>query len=86
MLLKDAGLAAGPTSQTLGVQRFANWLRRCAVRNQRLHLCETLQLGGRRSVALIECDGRRYLAGLSATGVHTLLPVADGESSLGEGL
>ncbi len=50
-------------------------LRRYTVRNERLEVCETLSLGGRRSVALIECDGQRFLAGMSASGVETLVPV-----------
>ena len=50
-------------------------VRRCTVRNERLQVCETISLGGRRSVALIECDGQRFLAGLSASGVEMLVPV-----------
>ena len=50
-------------------------LRRYTARNERLVVCETVSLGGRRSVALIECDGQRFLAGLSASGVETLVPV-----------
>lgn len=66
---------------------FLPWLRallqRCTVRNERLRLCETLTLGGRRSVALIECDGQRFLAGMSAGGVETLVPV-DGATKPGD--
>ena len=52
-------------------------LRRYTARNERLQVCETLSLGGRRSVALIECDGQRFLAGMSASGVETLVPVGE---------
>ncbi|WP_419806627.1 flagellar biosynthetic protein FliO [Terriglobus sp.] len=58
-------------------------LRRYTARNERLQVCETLSLGGRRSVALIECDGQRFLAGMSASGVETLVPVG-GERSQGD--
>lgn len=57
-------------------------LRRYAARNERLRLCETLSLGGRRSVALIEVDGKQFLAGLSASGVDMLIAV-DGAGAKG---
>ena len=62
------------------LRSLGKFVRRYTARNERLELCETLSLGGRRSVALIECDGQRFLAGMSANGVETL--VAMGEARL----
>lgn len=63
---------------------FGHVMQRCTVRDPRMRLCETLPLGGRRSLALVECDGRRFLAGLSANGVETLLAL-DTPGSTAEG-
>ena len=57
------------------LQKAAALLNRCTARNERLQVCETVSLGGRRSVALLECDGQRFLVGMSAGGVETLVPV-----------
>lgn len=40
-----------------------------------LRLVESLALGPKRSVALLELDGQRFLAGMGADGVTTLLQV-----------
>jgi len=58
--------------------KVQNWFRtRTGSANaRRLRLVETLPLGPRRSVALIECDGRCFLAGMGGDGVTTLVPLA----------
>jgi hypothetical protein len=38
---------------------------------------ECLSLGGKRSLVLIECDGRSYFIGCGASGVNCILPVPD---------
>ncbi len=52
------------------------WHCRTAPTPRRMRLLETLPLGPKRSVALLELDGQRFLAGMGADGVHTLLQVA----------
>ncbi len=53
-----------------------NWWRmRTTTAPRQLRLVETLPLGPKRSVALLELDGRRFLAGMGADGVQTLLQV-----------
>ena len=36
---------------------------------------ETLSLGGRRQLMLVECDGQRYLVGCGAESIHSIVPV-----------
>ena len=59
---------------------LAWWHSRTAPTPRRLRLLETLPIGPKRSVALLELDGKRFLAGMGADGVHTLLEV--GSSAL----
>ncbi len=68
-----ASQAASPSYSL--ADRVQGWLRMRAPREQRLRLVETLALGPRRSVAMIECDGQRFLAGLGSDGVTTIVPV-----------
>ncbi len=51
------------------------WRSRTTAIPRQLRLVETLPLGPKRSVALFELDGQRFLAGMGADGVHTLLEV-----------
>lgn len=37
-----------------------------------LHLCETLALGERRFLALVQCEGRKYLIGTTSSSVSLL--------------
>ncbi len=55
-------------------QRVLLALRRrgLGARTRRLRLCETLSLGDRRFVALIQVDRREYLIGASSTQVQLL--------------
>lgn len=54
---------------------LAWWRSRTVSAPRRLRLLETLPIGPKRSVALLELDGQRFLAGMGADGVHTLLQV-----------
>lgn len=50
-------------------------------RPRRLRLCETLPLGERRFVAVVQVDDREYLIGASATQVQLLAQLRPGSSS-----
>jgi flagellar biogenesis protein FliO len=42
-----------------------------------LQLLETLSLGGRRQLMLVECGSRRFLVGVGAESVQTIVAVAE---------
>jgi flagellar biogenesis protein FliO len=54
-------------------------------RTRRLKLCETLSLGDKRIVALVECGNRRFLIGATAQNISLLeamaIPDEDEEKS-----
>jgi len=58
------------------LQRAVNWWRRTLCLGfrapRRLHLCENLPLGDRRFVALVECEGSRFLLGGTPTSLVLL--------------
>ena len=68
--------AAGAKKRTreglLGVLLDALRNIRIARRQRSLHLCETLQLGERRQLLLIEWESRRYLIGATQQGLTVL--------------
>ena len=39
---------------------------------RRMELIETLQLGGKRQLLLVSCDGQRYLVGAGGDSVHSI--------------
>lgn len=53
-------------------------LGRLQVGRGQLHmeLVETLNLGGKRQLMLVECDGQRYLIGVGGDGVHSIHSVS----------
>jgi Flagellar biosynthesis protein, FliO len=54
------------------------WALWSHVRNRskrRMRIEECLSLGGKRSLVLVECDGRSYFVGCGAAGVNCILPV-----------
>ncbi len=57
------------------VDRVGQWWRSRTQPARQLRLVETLALGPKRSVALLELNGQRFLAGMGADGVATLLQV-----------
>lgn len=63
---------------------LGQWWRTRTQPARHLRLVETLALGPKRSVALLELDGQRFLAGMGADGVTTLVPVPAGAPA-GEG-
>jgi hypothetical protein len=40
-----------------------------------MELVEVLQLGGRRQLMMVVCDGRRYLVGTGGDGVHSIAEI-----------
>jgi hypothetical protein len=50
-----------------------------------MRLVENLAVGGRRTVTLVECDGRRFLLGGSADAVHCIA-LLDGPLEAQEGV
>jgi hypothetical protein len=41
-----------------------------------MELIETLQLGGKRQLLLVSCDGQRYLVGAGSDSVHSIAEIA----------
>ena len=74
----DAQPAEATPSYSLA-DRVQGWLRMKSSREQHMRLVETLALGPKRSVALIQVDGQTFLAGMGADGVTTIVPVTAGE-------
>lgn len=72
--------ADGPVGG-LPPQGLAGWLmryfaqRRSAQVPRRMAVLETLALGPRRQLTLVECDGRRYLVGGGVDTIATIVPV-----------
>ena len=82
--LHNAGLSAvasRPSSPQATAEGFAGWLMRCLAQRRgdqvprRMVVLETLSLGPRRQLALVECEGRRFLVGGGADNVATIVPV-----------
>ncbi len=48
--------------------------------DKRMRAMEILALGGKCSVALIECDGHSYLVGCGAEAVNCIVPIAQAEA------
>ncbi|HZY60975.1 MAG TPA: flagellar biosynthetic protein FliO, partial [Edaphobacter sp.] len=50
--------------------------RRRAVAARQMHLVETLPLGGKRQLMLVECAGERFLIGGGLESVETIVQIA----------
>jgi flagellar biogenesis protein FliO len=48
-----------------------------------MELVEVLQLGGKRQLMLVECDGRRYLVGAGGDSVHSIAEIGDEKPTSG---
>lgn len=70
-----AGGLAGWVLGTLQGRVRIKWRAASRARVQQMQLVETLSLGGKRQVMLIECEGERYLVGCGADTVATLVKV-----------
>jgi hypothetical protein len=62
---------------------FVGWLfalihqRQVNAERRSLKVIEMLTLGGRRQVALVSCEGERYLVGMGHDSVETIVRVGD---------
>jgi flagellar biogenesis protein FliO len=45
---------------------------------RRMELIETLQLGGKRQLLLVSCDGQRYLVGAGGDNIHSIAELVHG--------
>jgi hypothetical protein len=77
--------AVSPAETTLGfLGRAFSWLNgRCAPEKQ-LRVLETVTLGDKRMVAMIQADGRRFLVGGGPSGVSLLTPLDPCQKPLSE--
>lgn len=55
-------------------------------REKQMELVETLSLGGKRQLALVVCEGRRFLVGMGAESVDAIVPADEngGETAMVE--
>jgi flagellar biogenesis protein FliO len=59
------------------VHNFKAWLRsRTGVANRSLHHVETLSLGPKRSLFLVECDGQRFLVAAAGDSISSPVPLS----------
>ena len=77
----QAGLAAWLLTwfQTPLRERFANMGKPRAKR--RMELVEMLQLGGKRQLMLVVCDGQRYLVGAGGDSVQSITEMRDTQAA-----
>ena len=86
---EQRGIARAAASQATaaigGVSRLMAWLlatlrrpQALAGRRRDMQLVETLALGNRRQLMLVVCDGRRYLLGVGADSVGSILAIEQG--------
>lgn len=64
-----AGLAGWLLARS---RRFFRSGTGCSRSAPRMELVETLQLGGKRQLMLVACEGRRYLVGAGGESVHSI--------------
>jgi len=65
------------THATFGLD-LKRWLSKPRRRSRRLRMVETLSLGERRIVGVLEVDGREFLIGATAQSVALLSELSDG--------
>ncbi len=77
------GTDNGMDVQAVPPSGLAGWLLACfdrrksQLRRKHMLVLETLALGSKRQLTLVECDGRRYLLGGGADSVETIVALAD---------
>ena len=62
------------------LSRAFSWLRGAAAPERQLRVLETVPLGEKRSVSIIEAEGRRFLVGCGASGVRLLTRLDEEEN------
>jgi len=63
------------------LRKLAGWMRAQRRPQHRLRLCESVPLGEKRFVAVLEYDGQRYLIGGAQQSVQLLTKVSGGKFS-----
>ena len=83
----------GSGSRDASAASLLGWIRKIACSwfarihrargERRLELLETLQLGGKRQMMLIVCEGQKYLVGAGGDSVHSIAAIlhSSGESA-----
>lgn len=71
-------VAEQPKRSLLG--RTFKWLRSNAAAEKKLRVIETVPMGDKRMVAIIEADGQRFLVGCSSSGVSLLSSLKEEQS------
>jgi hypothetical protein len=66
------------------LKRVFSWLNGSNSATKRLRVLETVALGDKRLVAVIQADGRRFLVGGGSSGVSLLTALDQGHRPLGE--
>lgn len=81
MLIRLLLAAAAVLSTTVATgwiaKRFVPGTPAAGSGDSRLQLIETLHLGSGSSLHLLECGGRRFVAGVSRAGLRSLAPVSE---------
>jgi len=75
-----AGLRGAIEALMRGVRSVAKrqpW----GAKKRRMEMVESLTLGGRKQLFLVECDRQRYLVGGGAEGVATIVAMGEGEGA-----
>jgi hypothetical protein len=75
---KPEPVAEQPKPGLLG--RTFKWLRSNAAPEKKLRVVETVPMGDKRMVAIIEADGQRFLVGCSSNGVSLLSSLKEEQS------
>jgi flagellar biogenesis protein FliO len=85
----QTGRSQGPVLASLGrqlvvhVTRLLEWLqktRRAQLDSKRLRLCESISLGEKRAIFLVQVDGRRFLLGGAPASISMLAQLDGGPS------
>lgn len=77
--------AAGQTADSRGLLgRALSWLNGSCAPQKQLRVLETVTLGDKRMVAMIQADGQRFLVGGGPSGVSLLTPLDRIQKPLGE--
>ncbi len=75
-----AGVRKATEALTRGAQSVAG-RQTWGAKKRRMEMVESLTLGGRKQLFLVECDRQRYLVGGGAEGVATIVAMAGREAA-----
>jgi hypothetical protein len=57
------------------LQEMVGQMRNGSARRRRMRLIESLPIGGKRNLLLVDCGGRHFLIGTGSSGVQSIAPV-----------